>query len=160
MIKGSVEHLKPWLEQLHVSVRQCAPLSDSFYFLLLLTVSCLPHRFDERMPSFLSHYWIPVLLWVYDATVGLMLKMFFFSPIRVVMVFKVCKCISPSPIDAVYAEACSDATTFTNFRHFKPGVAQYPVCKLSRLMLTCRNPAPEDLCYSIICTGRLQRIPG
>jgi len=31
------------------------------------------------MPSFLSlsHYWISVLWWVYDATVAVMLKMFF-----------------------------------------------------------------------------------
>jgi len=36
------------------------------------------------MPPFLSHYCIPVLWWVYDTTVGVMLKMFF-SPIRVIM---------------------------------------------------------------------------
>jgi len=35
------------------------------------------------MPSFFSHYWIPELWWVYDATVGAMLN--FFSPIRVIM---------------------------------------------------------------------------
>jgi len=75
------------IEQLHVSVRQCAPPSDSlFYFLLLLTVSCLglPQSFDVRMPSFLSHYWILVLWWVYDVIVGVMLKIFF-SPIRVIL---------------------------------------------------------------------------
>jgi len=54
------------------------PITLIFYFLLLLTVSCLPQSFDVRMPSFLSHYWIPVLWWVYDATVGAMLKMFSF----------------------------------------------------------------------------------
>jgi len=49
------------------------------YFLLLLTVSCLPQSFDVRMHSFLSHYWIPVLWWLYDidATIGVTLKMFF-----------------------------------------------------------------------------------
>jgi len=72
------------VEQLHVSRRQCSPPSDSFfYFLLLLTVSFLPQSFDERTPSFLSHYWIPVLWWVYDATVGVMLNIF--SPVRVIM---------------------------------------------------------------------------
>ena len=34
--------------------------------------------------SFLSHYWIPVIWWVYDATAGVMLKMFFTS-VRVIM---------------------------------------------------------------------------
>jgi len=54
------------------------PVRLIFYFLLLLTVSCLPQSFDVRMPSFLSHYSIPVLWWVHDATVGVMLKMLFF----------------------------------------------------------------------------------
>jgi len=51
------------------------------YFLLLLTNSCLPQSFDVRMPSFLSHYWIPVLWWMYDidATIGVMLIFFLLS---------------------------------------------------------------------------------
>jgi len=51
-----------------------------FYFFLLLTVSCLPQSFDVRMSSFRWHYCIPVIWWVYDidATIGVMLKMFFF----------------------------------------------------------------------------------
>jgi len=36
------------------------------------------------MPSFLSHSSIPLLWWVYDATVGVMLKMYF-SLVRVIM---------------------------------------------------------------------------
>jgi len=55
------------------------PIRLIFYFLLILTVSCLLQSFDVRMPSFLSHYWIPVLWWVYDidATIEVMLKIFF-----------------------------------------------------------------------------------
>jgi len=60
----------------------CTPIR-LFYFLLLLTVSCLPQSFNVRMPSFLSHYWVPVLWWVYDATVGVMLNVF--SPIPMIM---------------------------------------------------------------------------
>jgi len=60
------------------------PIRLIFYFLVLLTVSCSPQSFNVRIPSFLSHYWIPVLCWVYDTTVGVMLK-FFVSPIRVIM---------------------------------------------------------------------------
>jgi len=79
--KCVVKHLKPWLEQLHVSICHCAPPSDSFvYFLLLLTVSCLPQNSYVRMPSISSHNWIPMLWWVYDAIVGEMLKMFFSHP--------------------------------------------------------------------------------
>jgi len=36
----------------------------AFYFFLLLSVSFLSQSYDVRMPSFLSHYWIPVLWWV------------------------------------------------------------------------------------------------
>jgi len=61
---------------LHVSVRQCAPPFDLSFTFVFLSVSCLPQSFDVRMPSFLSHYWIPVLWWVYDATVGVLLKCF------------------------------------------------------------------------------------
>jgi len=61
----------------------CTPIRLIIYF-FVLAVSCLPQSFDERMPSFLSHYWIPVLWWAYHATVGVMLKVFFF-PIRVIM---------------------------------------------------------------------------
>jgi len=31
-------------------------------------------KFDVRMPSFISHYWIPASWWVNDATVGALLK--------------------------------------------------------------------------------------
>jgi len=84
--KCVVKHLEFWLKQLHVSVRQCAVWTPTrlIFSFLLLTVSCLPQSFDVRMPSLLSHYSIPVLWLVYDATVGVMLK-FFFSPIRVIM---------------------------------------------------------------------------
>jgi len=58
------------------------PLRLIFYFLLLLTVTCLPQSFDVRMLSFLSHYSIPVLWWVYDATVEVILNFF---PIHVIM---------------------------------------------------------------------------
>jgi len=54
--------------------------TNSFYFLFLLTVSCLSQSFDVRMPSFLSHYWIPVLWWVYDVAVAVMLNFFFSYP--------------------------------------------------------------------------------
>ena len=62
----------------------CTPIRLIFYFLLLSTVSCSPQSFDVRMPSFLSHYWIPVLWRVHVATVGVMIKMFF-SPVRMIM---------------------------------------------------------------------------
>jgi len=64
----------------------CTHIRLIFYFLLHLTVSCLPQSFDARMPSFLSRYWIPALWWVSDndATIGVMLKCFF-SLIRVIM---------------------------------------------------------------------------
>jgi len=55
----------------------CTPIRLIIYF-FVLAVSCLPQSFDERMPSFLSHYWIPVLWWAYHATVAVMLKVFFF----------------------------------------------------------------------------------
>jgi len=58
-------------------VRQCTPPLDFFF-----SVSCLPQSFDVRMHSFLSHYWIPVLWWVNDFTVGALLKCF--APISVV----------------------------------------------------------------------------
>ena len=59
--------------------KMCTLIRCILYFLLLLRVNCLPQSFDGRMPSFLSlsHYWISVLWWVYDATVAVMLKMFF-----------------------------------------------------------------------------------
>jgi len=44
---------------LHTPVRQCVPSSDSSFTLFFWSVSCLPQRFDARMPSVLSHYWIP-----------------------------------------------------------------------------------------------------
>ena len=47
-------------------VCQCASLSDSSFTSLFLLVGCLPQRFDVRMLSFLSHQWIPELLWVND----------------------------------------------------------------------------------------------
>jgi len=59
----------------------CMPLNANvdlwfiFYF-LIFSVSCLPQSFDVRMPSFISHYWIPPLWWVNDATVGALLKCF------------------------------------------------------------------------------------
>jgi len=56
----------------------CTLIRLIFYFFLLLTVSCLPRSFDVRMPSFLSHYWILILWWMYDATVKVMIKMLFF----------------------------------------------------------------------------------
>ena len=61
----------------------CTPIRLIFCFLLLLTASC-PQSFDVRMLSLLSHYWIPVLWWVNDATVAVMLN-FFFSLNRVIM---------------------------------------------------------------------------
>jgi len=74
---GTHNHLAPALMYLF-----CAPMYTPirliFCFLLLLTVSC-PQSFDVRMLSLLSHYWIPVLWWVNDATVAVMLKIFFFS---------------------------------------------------------------------------------
>jgi len=62
----------------------CAPMYTPIrlivHFLLLSTVSCLPKNFDVRMPYFSSHYSIPVLWWVCDAAVEVMLKKFFSYP--------------------------------------------------------------------------------
>jgi len=68
------KHLKPWSEQFAcIRAPMCTPIKTLFF---ILSVSCLPQTFDARMLSFLSHYWIPVLWWVYDATVLVLLKCF------------------------------------------------------------------------------------
>jgi len=66
---------------LHASERQCAPPSELSFTFLFFSVSCLPRSVDVRMPSFLSHHWIPVLWWVNDVTVEALLKCF--APISV-----------------------------------------------------------------------------
>jgi len=47
---------------LYASVHQCAPQSDLSFTFFFFSISCLPQTFDVREPSFLSHYWIPVLM--------------------------------------------------------------------------------------------------
>jgi len=63
----------------------CIPLSNNVHAHLLIFhfffVSCLPQSSYVRMSSFLSHYWIPALWWVNDATVGVLLKCF--APISI-----------------------------------------------------------------------------
>jgi len=39
----------------------CANVHPHLTFTFFLLVSCLPQSFDVKMPSFFSHYWIPVL---------------------------------------------------------------------------------------------------
>ena len=59
---------------LHAYVRQCAhPFDLPFAY---LSFSCSGQSFDVRIPSFLSHSWIPATWWVNNAAVGVLLKVF------------------------------------------------------------------------------------
>jgi len=49
---------------------------SNYVSLCFFSVSSLPQSFDVRMPSFLSHYWIPAWWSVNDATVEVLLKCF------------------------------------------------------------------------------------
>jgi len=48
----------------------------AFHIFFFSVYSCLLQSVMLEMPSFLSHYWIPVLWWVNDATVGALSKCF------------------------------------------------------------------------------------
>ena len=78
MVKEDLNLRKLDRNNLHASVRQCAPPSDLFVLCFFFSELFTPD-FDVRMHSFLSHCRIPVWWWVKGIVVGRCWSVFWLS---------------------------------------------------------------------------------